>query len=86
MITIRFAYFFYSLTLPAEIGRNDEAANTFLRVIAWAIAMIVFYGWLGWYLINDGRFLFEILNREEPPDSLKDLKKDMSNSPDKQNL
>lgn len=56
------------------IGADDK--QNFLKVIAWAIAMTAFYGWIGWYLIKDGRLLFAILNREDPPPVLKDFKKE----------
>ncbi|HQU85329.1 MAG TPA: hypothetical protein PKY59_19470 [Pyrinomonadaceae bacterium] len=29
--------------------------------------MIAFYGIVGNYLLKDGKFLFDILNQEEPP-------------------
>lgn len=52
----------------------DETRN-FLKLMAWALAMTIFYVWIGWYLIKDGRLLFQILNREEPSPALENFKK-----------
>jgi predicted membrane protein len=74
-------------TLISVAGRYlgaDDKFN-FFKVIAWAIAMTFLYGWIGWYLINDGRLLFALLNREEPPPVLKDFKKEPIDFSDTQN-
>ena len=76
---------FTLISLGGDRNISREASNNFLRVISWAFAMTVFYGGIGWHLIQDGSFLFQILNREEPPDSLENLKKDSINFSDKQN-
>ena len=76
----------FTLISLSDLNLSREISNTFLRAIVWAIAMTAFYGWIGWYLIKDGRLLFVILNREEPPPLLKNLEKDSINFSDKQNL
>jgi hypothetical protein len=48
---------------PAEKAKNDA-----LKELLWNLFLTVIYGFLGWYLIRDGRILFAILNREAPFD------------------
>lgn len=48
---------------PAEKVKNEA-----LKLFLWNLFSTVFYGLIGWYLVRDGRFLFAILNREEPYD------------------
>lgn len=49
---------------PAEKAKNDA-----LKELLWNLFLTVIYGAVCWYLIRDGRFLFAILNREEPYDA-----------------
>lgn len=46
---------------PAEKAKNDALKN-----LLWDLLLTVIYGLSAWYLIKDGRFLFAVLNREEP--------------------
>ncbi|HEX8734727.1 MAG TPA: hypothetical protein VF721_05340 [Pyrinomonadaceae bacterium] len=65
-------------TLISIAGRylGEDDKYNFSKIIAWTIGVMFFYGWIGWYLIKDGRLLFALLNREEPPPILKDFKKE----------
>ncbi|HEX9962116.1 MAG TPA: hypothetical protein VGB00_14365 [Pyrinomonadaceae bacterium] len=67
---------FTLMSLGGSVRLVFAEGNNFYRLIAWSLAMAVFNGWLGWYLIKDGSLLFQILNREESPLSLENLKKD----------
>lgn len=69
------ATFFTLISVSDRYIGGDDTRN-FLKLIAWAIAMMAFHAWIGWYLINDGRLLFQILNREEPASSPENLKED----------
>jgi hypothetical protein len=75
----------FTLISVADRHLRDDDKLNFFKVIAWAIGTTFFYGWIGWYLIKDGRLLFAILNREEPPPVFKDLKKEPIDFSDKQN-
>lgn len=44
----------------------EKAKNEALKLFLWNLFSTLFYGLIGWYLIRDGRFLFAILNRENP--------------------
>jgi hypothetical protein len=46
----------------------EKAKNEALKLLLWNLFSTIFYGLIGWYLIRDGRFLFAILNRQEPFD------------------
>jgi hypothetical protein len=48
---------------PVEKAKNDALKN-----LLWNLLLTVIYGLVAWYLIRDGRFLFAVLNREEPYD------------------
>jgi cytoskeletal protein RodZ len=48
---------------PVEKAKNDA-----LKDLLWNLLLAVLYGATAWYLIKDGRFLFAVLNREEPFD------------------
>jgi hypothetical protein len=48
---------------PAEKAKNDA-----LKQLLWDLLLTVIYGLVAWYLIRDGRFLYALLNREEPYD------------------
>lgn len=48
---------------PAEKAKNDA-----LKQLLWDLLQTILYGLAAWYLIKDGRFLFGVLNREEPFD------------------
>ena len=56
------------LTVLQEPKLFSKSFPVFLQ----SIAMIAFYGIVGNYLLKDGKFLFDILNREEPPNKIQE--------------
>lgn len=47
--------------------QEPKVLSTWFPIFLQSIAMIAFYGIVGNYLLKDGKFLFDILNQEEPP-------------------
>lgn len=47
--------------------QNPELFRKSVIIFLQSIAMIGIYGIVGNYLLRDGKFLFDVLNREEPP-------------------
>jgi len=70
-------YFVYSAITSAIsfIGsfllalQNPELFSKSFTILLQSIVLIAFYGLVGNYLLKDGKFLFDILNREEPPNT-----------------
>lgn len=49
--------------------QNPELFSKSVIIFLQSIAMIAIYGIVGNYLLRDGKFLFDVLNREEPPNT-----------------
>ena len=67
---------FAMVSLSSNVHIGFAERSNLLGIMAWALAMAFFYGLTGWYLIKDGKLLFVVLNREEPPLSLKNFRQD----------
>jgi hypothetical protein len=59
----------------AEKPTGDSITAKFkgenVKNFAWFLVMTALYGVITWYLLRDGRILFEVLNREEPHGGIK---------------
>ena len=53
-----------------DFTKNDSITEKFrgenVKDFAWFLALTILYGAGAWYLLKDGRILFEALSREEP--------------------
>lgn len=72
-------------TEQGSISEKFKGEN--FKVFAWFLVLTALYGAAAWYLLRDGRFLFEILNREEPHGLIKEKTAEVTtlNLSDKQN-
>lgn len=53
-------------TNPNEESVLAKFKGENVKNFAWFLVMTAIYGVITWYLLRDGRILYEILNREEP--------------------
>lgn len=49
-----------------EEGITDKFKGENVKTFAWFLVLTAIYGAAAWYLLRDGRFLYAVLNREEP--------------------
>jgi septal ring-binding cell division protein DamX len=73
-------------------GKTDESITDKFKgenfkTFAWFLILTIFYGVAAWYLLRDGRVLFDILNREKPDGFSKEKNAEVTtlNLSDKQN-
>lgn len=52
----------------AKQEATDAVTTAFLKVFFWNFFLTAIYASIGFYLIRDGRFLFQLLNKEDEPD------------------
>lgn len=65
----------------------DKFKGENVKIFAWFLVLTAFYGVAAWYLLRDGRILFDLLNREEPHGLIKEKESEVTslNLSDKQN-
>lgn len=60
----------------AATEKNETLTEKFtaesVKTAAWFFLLTLLYGAAAWYLLRDGRVLFEILNREDPHGLIKE--------------
>ncbi len=66
---------------------TDKFKGENVKTFVWFLILTGFYGAAAWYLLREGRVLYEILNREKPHDSTKEKEAEVTtlNLSDKQN-
>jgi hypothetical protein len=80
-----------SNTENAEKTDGDSITAKFkgenVKNFVWFLILTALYGFAAWYLLRDGRILFEVLNREEPHGLVKEKEAEVTtlNLSDKQN-
>lgn len=53
-------------TNPNEDSITAKFKGENVKNFAWFLVMTLIYGAITWYLLRDGRILYDVLNREEP--------------------
>ena len=77
---------------PENGGKTDESiTDKFkgenVKTFAWFLVFTAIYGAAAWYLLRDGRILYDVLNREAPDSLIKEKEAEVTqlNLSDKQN-
>jgi hypothetical protein len=72
---------------PNEDSITAKFKGENVKIFAWFLILTAFYGAAAWYLLRDGRILFDALNREEPDGASKEKSPEVTtlNLSDKQN-
>ena len=66
---------------------TDKFKGENVKNFVWFLLLTGFYGAAAWYLLRDGRILYDVLNREKPHESAKEKESEVTslNLSDKQN-
>ena len=66
---------------------TDKFKGENVKNFVWFLLLTGFYGVAAWYLLRDGRILYDVLNREKPHESAKEKESEVTslNLSDKQN-
>ena len=66
---------------------TDKFKGENVKNFVWFVLLTGFYGAAAWYLLRDGRILYDVLNREKPHESAKEKESEVTslNLSDKQN-
>jgi hypothetical protein len=71
----------------SEESITDKFKGENVKIFVWFLILTGFYGAAAWYLLRDGRVLYDVLNREKPHASTKEKESEVTslNLSDKQN-